>query len=155
MSLPKKIIAFCLLIASLLGYGSCSRPVEEDGYRLVKVIDGDTVELRTPAGEVIKVRYIGIDCPEMGEPFYHFALKTNRRLTKGKKITLEFDEKLHDTYGRTLAYVYADELMVNAELLRLGCARLYFDEVNKKYLSLFIEMLEEAQYNRRGLWEKR
>ena len=121
---------------------------------MMKVIDGDTVQLRTPAGEVVIVRYIGIDCPERGEPFYRFALKTNRRLLKGKSITLEFDEKLHDTYGRWLAYVYADELMVNAELLRLGYARLYLDSENEKHLPLFKKMLEEAQRHRRGLWGK-
>jgi len=155
MSVLNKIIVFCLLVASLSGYySSCSSPVGETGYRLVKVIDGDTVQLRTPAGEVIKVRHIGIDCPERGEPLYYFALKTNRRLLKGKRITLEFDKKLHDSYGRTLAYVYADELMVNAELIRLGCARLYFDRDNKKYLPLFLKMLEEAQRHRRGLWGK-
>jgi len=154
MFVLNKIVVFCLLVASLPGYYSCSPPVGETGYRLVKVIDGDTVQLRTPAGEVIKVRYIGIDCPERGEPFYYFALKTNRRLLKGKMVTLEFDNRLHDTYGRTLAYVYVDELMVNAELIRLGCARLYFDRDNKKHLPLFLKMLEEAQRHHRRLWGK-
>ncbi len=154
MSVLNKIVVFCLLVAFLPGYYSCSLPSAETGYRLVKVIDGDTVQLRTPAGEVIKVRHIGIDCPERGEPLYYFALKTNRRLLKGKRIILEFDKRSHDSYGRTLAYVYADELMVNAELIRLGCARLYFDRDNKKHLPLFLKMLEEAQRHRRGLWEK-
>jgi len=154
MYLTDRIIVLSLFIASLLGYLNCSPRGEEAGYRLMKVIDGDTVQLRTPAGEVVIVRYIGIDCPERGEPFYRFALKTNRRLLKGKSITLEFDEKLHDTYGRWLAYVYADELMVNAELLRLGYARLYLDSENEKHLPLFKKMLEEAQRHRRGLWGK-
>jgi len=154
MTPTQRVVAFCFLIAAAIGLCFCSSPHEESDYRLVKVFDGDTIQLRTPAGEVIKVRYIGIDCPEMGEPYYRFALKTNRKLLKGNKIILEFDEKLHDDYGRTLAYVYADELMVNAELLRLGCARLYFDRANKKYLSLFLQMEGEARRHRRGLWEK-
>ncbi|MFB0519413.1 MAG: thermonuclease family protein, partial [Acidobacteriota bacterium] len=127
MYLTDRIIVLSLFIASLLGYFCCSPRGEETGYRLMKVIDGDTIQLHTPAGEVIMVRYIGIDCPERGEPFYRLALKTNRNLLKGKSITLKFDEKLLDTYGRWLAYVYADEMMVNAELVRLGCARLYLD----------------------------
>ncbi|MDH5406188.1 MAG: thermonuclease family protein [Candidatus Aminicenantes bacterium] len=154
MYLTDRIIVLSLLIASLLGYFCCSPRGEEAGYRLMKVIDGDTVQLRTPVGEVIMVRYIGIDCPERGEPFYYFALKTNRNLLKGKRIILKFDEKLHDTYGRWLAYVYADEMMVNAELVRLGCARLYLDSENEKHLSLFKKMLEEAQRHHRGLWER-
>lgn len=154
MYLTDRIIVLSLFIASLLGYFCCSPRGEEAGYRLMKVIDGDTVQLRTPVGEVIMVRYIGIDCPERGEPFYYFALKTNRNLLKGKRIILKFDEKLHDTYGRWLAYVYADEMMVNAELVRLGCARLYLDSENEKHLSLFKKMLEEAQRHHRGLWER-
>ncbi len=154
MSFVNSIIVLSLLIASLLGFLYCSPQGDETGYRLMKVIDGDTVQLRTPAGEVVMVRYIGIDCPEMGEPFYYSALKTNRRLLKGKRITLKFDERLHDTYGRWLAYVYADEMMVNAELVRLGCARLYLDSENKKYLPLLRKMLEEAQSHHRGLWKR-
>ena len=49
-----------------------------------RVIDGDTVVLAD--GE--RVRYIGMDTPERGEPFFDEATEYNRRLVEGRRVQL-------------------------------------------------------------------
>ncbi|MFA6356488.1 MAG: thermonuclease family protein, partial [Candidatus Omnitrophota bacterium] len=86
-----------------------------------KVIDGDTVVLEN--GE--HVRYIGIDTPEKGRPYYSEAKRQNEKLVKGRKVRLEFDAGKADRYGRVLAYVYDGNTFVNEELVRNGYALAY------------------------------
>lgn len=84
------------------------------------VIDGDTVVIDT--GE--RVRYIGMDTPEAGEPFYEEARERNRALVGGKKVRLVFcDAERLDKYGRLLAWVYSDGVFVNKRLVEEGLAR--------------------------------
>lgn len=146
---------FILGLAVLCFLCSCmqnSSPAEE--YRLIKVIDGDTIYIKSAEGKRFILRYIGINCPEKNEPFYHAATRENIKLLKRRKLRLEFDCELQDQYGRLLAYVFVDGTMVNAELLRLGLARSYDDHFNQRYKSLFIRMEEQARLNQRGLWGK-
>ena len=74
----------------------------EDMVRVSRVVDGDTVEL----ADGRKVRYLGINTPERGQPFYQEATDFNAELVAGKKVRLEFDVDTIDKYGRTLAHVF-------------------------------------------------
>jgi endonuclease YncB( thermonuclease family) len=116
----------------------------------VVVIDGDTVHLSN--GD--RVRYIGIDTPEIGEPYYEEARNANRRLIEGKKISLEADMNDKDKFGRLLRYVYADSTFVNAELARQGYALVYrqdrFDD--NKYYDTLKGAVDQAADNGLGIW---
>jgi len=84
------------------------------------VVDGDTVVIE--GGR--KVRYVGIDTPERGEPLYHEARERNISLVLGKVVRVVVcDEEQRDKYGRLLAFVYADGLFVNRALIEEGYAR--------------------------------
>ncbi len=125
-------------------------------YLVVKVIDGDTIELSS--GE--KVRYIGVDTPELHHPqksveyFAREAYEANRRLVEGKKVRLEFDVQKQDRYGRLLAYVYVDGIMVNEWLVANGYARVATFPPNVKYAERFLELEREARRLELGLWKK-
>src|SRR5689334_12864051 len=77
-------------------------------------------------GRVEKVRYIGIDAPETrhpirgAEPGGREASAANRRLVQGRTVRIELDVRARDRYGRLLGYVYVGDLMINAEMVRLG-----------------------------------
>jgi endonuclease YncB( thermonuclease family) len=124
---------------------------------LLWVIDGDTVCARIE-GRVERVRYIGIDAPETrhsprgGEPGGEEASEANRRLVEGQPLQLELDVAPRDRYGRVLAYVYAGERLVNAELVRQGYARTSTVPPNVKYKRLLRRLQHEARDQRRGLW---
>jgi micrococcal nuclease len=73
------------------------------------VIDGDTIELST--GE--KVRYIGIDTPEVNRPLGREITKCNDSLVGGREVHLVFGKDKYDRYGRLLAYVYINGEFIN------------------------------------------
>lgn len=134
---------FCLSSAFIGGYIK-----GDDGLKAVKIVDGDTIALEN--GEY--VRYIGMDTPEKGRPYYKEAKNENRRLVEGKELRLEYDVGRKDRYGRTLAYVYAGDIFVNAELVRNGYAMVYTFPPNVKYYKAFLSLQEEARKQKRGLW---
>lgn len=124
-------------------------------YRIERVVDGDTLVLA--GGE--RVRLIGVNTPETVkpnwpvEPFGPEASAFTKRLAEGRTATLGFDRERRDKYGRTLAYVYLDGVMLNEEILRagLGHAELQypFAESMKRR---FRAAEAEAKAARRGLW---
>lgn len=113
-----------------------------------EVIDGDTIVLSS--GQ--KVRYIGIDTPEKEEPFFWEATKANQKMLKEGKITLEYDLEKKDDWGRTLAYVWVDTFLVNAELIKKGLAGVYLFSPNLKYRERFISLQKEARAKNLGIW---
>lgn len=134
------------LVLTILSPG-CNR-VSEDAALVTRIIDGDTVEIEGS----IRVRYIGIDTPEIGEPYYLEAKKANLNLVGGKRIQLEKDVEDKDEYGRLLRYVWVDGIMVNAELVRLGYAYSYSYPPNLKYQAHLLQLEREAREQKRGLW---
>ncbi|MBP9015989.1 MAG: thermonuclease family protein [Candidatus Atribacteria bacterium] len=127
---------------------------KEGTYLVTRVIDGDTIELAN--GE--KVRYIGVDTPELHHPqkeveyYAQEAYEANRRLVEGKRVRLELDVEERDRYGRILAYVYVDDLMVNEWLVANGYARVATFPPNVKYAERFLQLEREARQAKVGLW---
>ena len=120
--------------------------------QVVNVIDGDTIEVSIE-GQTHKVRYIGIDTPEKAvEPFGPEAAAKNKELVGGKVVELEKDVSETDQYGRLLRYVYVGDLMVNAELVRLGFAQASAYPPDVKYQDLFLRLQQEAREANRGFW---
>lgn len=143
----KERLAITLALVLTLLTTSCGS-ISEDAVRVTQVIDGDTIEIEGG----YRVRYIGIDTPERGEPYYIEASEANRNLVQGKKVRLEKDVENKDEYGRLLRYVWVDDTMVNAELVRLGYAYSYSYPPNLKYQIWFLQLEKEAREERRGLW---
>lgn len=124
---------------------------------VVRVVDGDTIHVKL--GErVEKVRYIGVDTPEIQhptrgeEPGGRQAAEVNRRLAGGQRVRLELDVQARDRHGRLLAYVWVGDLMVNAELVRLGYAQVITVPPNVRHRELLAKLQREAREAGRGLW---
>lgn len=123
-------------------------PTQGEWAMVVRVVDGDTVELE----DGHKVRYIGINTPEEGQPFYEEAKEANRQLVEGKRVLLEFDVTPYDMYGRWLAYLFADGVFVNYALVRRGFANVYTVPPNVKYDKLLRQAERQAREEGVGLW---
>lgn len=82
-------------------------------HKVTGIIDGDTIEI----DGAVKIRYIGMDTPEAGDCFGEEAKKANENLVGNKPVRLEYDVQRIDKYGRTLAYVYVNEVFVNEKLV--------------------------------------
>jgi len=90
--------------------------------RVVEVVDGDTIHVRLDDGATYSVRYIGIDSPENGMPFYTESKTENFRLVSNKDVILIKDVSETDSFDRLLRYVIADGVFVNHELVQKGYA---------------------------------
>lgn len=150
------LLATASLLSGLSLTNSCSHdsnpsdPQSLDRTAQVKyVIDGDTIVV----GENEKVRYIGIDTPEIGECYYDEAKARNRELVERQQVFLDIcEEEPTDKYGRTLAYVYVGDLLVNAELLSGGfAATLNIPPCNHK-AAYFRDLQLAARTAKRGMW---
>lgn len=125
-----------------------SQPGDLETVTVAKVVDGDTIELTDGR----RVRYIGINTPERGQPFYQEATEVNRQLVGGKDIQLEFDVDTFDQYGRTLAYIWVDGTMANFEIVNRGFANVFTVPPNVKYEQSLRQAEHDAREAGRGLW---
>ena len=126
---------------------------------VVRVVDGDTIQVRV-GDQTEKVRYIGIDAPETRhptrgeEPGGREATAVNRHLVDGRTVRLELDVRHRDRYGRLLAYVHVDGIMVNAELVRLGYAHAVSVPPNVRHQHALRALERQARDAGRGLWSR-
>lgn len=135
------------------GGGGCNpfRGNVSDEVRVIRVIDGDTIEVS--GGQ--RVRYIGVDAPEVGGVPQHYgpeATGLNNSLVAGRTVTLRKDVSDVDRFGRLLRFVYADGILVNAELVREGYARAKVYPPDTAYADCFAALEQEAMEAKRGLW---
>lgn len=137
--------------------------------RITRVVDGDTAYARFSDGREEKVRFIGIDAPEINhhekgrEPFGPEAEEYAREVLTGRRLYLEFDLGERDQYGRLLAYLWLEvperlndqnirAHMFNAIMLTEGYAVQVTFKPNVKYFDYFSAYEAEAKRENRGLW---
>ncbi len=129
-------------------------PLVTETATVARVIDGDTIEL----ADGRRVRYIGVDAPELGDVrktaacFAKEAMEENKRLVDSKTVRLEKDISDRDRYGRLLRYVYVGEVFVNDYLVRQGVARVATFPPDVAHQEQFLEAQREARQEGRGPW---
>lgn len=135
-------------------------PHEPLAATVVRVVDGDTVDLRFPSG-VERTRLIGIDTPETVKPNTpvqcygpEASAHTKSLLPDGTAVRVERDVEPRDKYGRLLLYVYraADGLFVNLDLASGGFARPLAIAPNTAHQADFATAVTAARTARVGLW---
>jgi micrococcal nuclease len=133
-------------------------PGEMQEAVVLRVVDGDTIVVELD-GERHSVRYIGIDTPETHHPtdgadYWGFeATEANKSfIAEGETVVLQRDISETDIYGRLLRYVWVDDVLVNAEIVSMGLARVLFYEPDVLYRSEIKRAEAEAQAARRGLY---
>jgi len=132
-------------------------PVLGDDTSVVRVIDGDTIEVSGGT----RVRFIGIDTPETvdpGSPVQCFGPEATRYarelLPVGTGVRLVYDVERMDRFGRTLAYVYklADGVFVNRAIARNGFAVQATFPPNVAHVEEFRAAVTDARNTNLGLW---
>ncbi len=149
--MKSKILLLTIILLTTILLCACqSAP---DTATVTQVIDGDTITIDTGH----RVRYIGLDTPEVypvQEAYGMEAWQANRKLVEGKEVRLERDVSETDKYGRLLRYVYVDDTLVNAELVRLGLAVARAYPPDTKYQDMLEQLEREARQAGRGMWAK-
>lgn len=116
--------------------------------RVTRVIDGDTVD----TDRLGRVRLIGVDTPEEGRCFNTAATRFTRQRLSGKVVGYELGVERKDRYGRTLAYLYRDDLMHDLDLARNGYAKVLTIRPNDKYAGAFRRAAQRARLKNAGVW---
>ena len=125
---------------------------------VTRVVDGDTIEVRMPDGELERVRLLLVDTPEVfgGVECYGREASAFVRglLPAGAVVSLERDVANRDSFGRLLRYLYLpDGTMLNERLVQGGYAEYYpYDSVNVRYRTQIEAAERRARAAGAGLW---
>lgn len=148
------VIAFVIILLTF------SAVFADDRVQVIRIIDGDSVEVQFPGGEKEKVRLIGVNAPELFEPESQARLLAEEsrnyaaRMLQGKTVELTYDENRFDMYGRTLAFLWIDGVMVNEQMIADGYARAYLKfPFCREYMQAFEHAQDFARKHTRGLWK--
>jgi endonuclease YncB( thermonuclease family) len=124
----QKILLVGLLVSSMAGtaadHGSATDP--RSGYfygRATKVVDGDTLAVKTAEGKGIRVRVAEINTPEKGEPFSKRARQALNDMVWGEDLAIRLYDI--DSYGRIVGHVFVGDTDAGRELVRTGLAVVY------------------------------
>ncbi len=139
--------------------GACRDP--ERG-RLVTVADGDTFDVLTDDGEMLRVRLLGADTPETYDATgmlhcYGADAKIFSEQLLGRRVALTFDRGCMDRFDRTLAYLWlgpGENDLWQRQLIRRGYASVLVLAPNDFMESTFRGDEGIANAERRGLWEE-
>ena len=118
---------------------------------VVRVIDGDTIEVLKDGDTPIKVRLESIDCPETKQPFSEKAKSFVSNYCFGQEVVVYETGK--DRYDRSLAFVSKPgvpaKLNLSLVLIDSGLAWHYKKYSDSEYLA---DLETEAKKAKRGLW---
>ena len=125
-------------------------------YKVVKIVDGDTIDVLTEDKKTIRLRFNGIDTPERGQPFGNNATAFVSSTVGGQMVRLVTHGT--DKYDRTIADIYLPvddplvnlpDLFLNRELVRRGLAWHYKEYSDDKRLA---DDENNARLKKLGLW---
>jgi micrococcal nuclease len=126
--------------------------------RIARVVSGQTLEVVGVAEQpnlISQVRLIGVDAPDLrqrpwGNQSKEFLEKSIGDLDK--PVMLEFDIEAKDTIGRTLAYVWKDDKLLNEQVVKQGYALFVERSPNHKYDQRLERAQQWARIMGQGIW---
>ena len=126
-----------------------------------KCVDGDTIQVLYN-NKKERIRLLAIDTPESvldnGIKIEKYGKEasnyTCEHVKNAKKIEIEFDPNSdqRDKYGRLLAYVYLDDVMLQKSLLGEGLAKVAYLYNDYLYTDELKAIEKEAMDNHLGIW---
>jgi micrococcal nuclease len=170
MTIRSAIIAIVLLAATATG---CATAATRDQRREVDfttpvratvayAVDGDTLRVRLPSGDLAYVRLVGIDTPEDVKPGYPTecgaraaAASLEHLAPAGAAVILRPDSVAdpEDRYGRLLAHAFIGPRQLELAQLRRGLAYVYRYEGQRfDGLPRFEAASDAARRAARGVW---
>jgi micrococcal nuclease len=130
--------------------------------RVVRAVDGDTLEIAIDGGDTETVRVIGVDTPETVKPdtpvqcFGPQASRFEHEHVEGHRVRLLVGVEPRDTYGRLLAYVWIEtpgrDPFLEEVLLRRGLARTLTFHPNDRFAHRFEGLEQRVAAAGKGLW---
>ena len=123
---------------------------------VIRVVDGDTVEVAKIRGGTETIRLLGIDTPEVyggAECGGGAASALMKRLATGRvKVTTDPRQPKRDKYGRLLAYVTKNGKDLNKVMVARGRAKVYVVGSRFSRFSSYKKAERRARAKSRGTW---
>ncbi len=129
-------------------------PIHANEYQgiVIKVVDGDTLDVKLDDGVIKRVRLRYIDAPEAKQSFGKESTKFLKDNTLGKTIIVDVEKK--GRHGRDIGdiFIYDDNvaIYINAKLIKSGNAWVYTKYRKNDYL---MNLENYAKKHRLGLWK--
>ena len=130
-----------------------STPMQEFSASVIRVVDGDTIEVLNDSQETAVVQIAGIDAPEPKQPYGTESAAALSALVANSQVKLRI--VAIDRYKRPIALVERDGADVGEALIRSGGAwvyRKYLSGLPKEFRSRYTQAEEDARTAGRGLW---
>lgn len=127
-------------------------------FLVSRIVDGDTIDVRLPDGEVERVRLLLVDTPEVYGGVECFGREASQYVANllpvGSSVKLERDKTNRDGFGRLLRYVFlSDGTMLNERLVEDGYAEYFpYNNVDIQYAERIEAAQHRAQAGSAGLW---
>ncbi|MDE5587122.1 MAG: thermonuclease family protein [Bacilli bacterium] len=136
---------------------------ESEIVEFEKCVDGDTATFKDVNGTKLKTRFLAIDTPETVHPtkgVENFGKEasnyTCESLTNAKEIKLEYDgdSDKEDKYGRRLAWIFVDGVLLQEKLVELGYAKVAYLYGDYEYTERLQKVETKAKENKIGIWSE-
>jgi micrococcal nuclease len=150
-----RLLFSILLLAGLSAFRLQAATPEVLEGTVVRVMDGDTIEVLDDRKDPLRVRLLGIDAPESRQPFGKVARQVLRDRVILQRVKVLVQDR--DRYGRLLGKVTLEGIDINLELVREGLAWHYVHFANNQFpgdARLYAQAEREARTERRGIWKQ-
>ncbi len=121
--------------------------------KVVGVHDGDTCTVLDSKNQQYKIRFGGIDAPELGQDFGNKSKENLSSLIFGKTVRVVTNKT--DKYGRTVGQIFLDGKDINLEQVKAGFAwhyKEYQSEQSETDRKVYSESEITAKAAKLGLW---
>ena len=152
--------AICLIIACFLLISCCcyteSKSTTFQGQLhglVIRVLDGDTVDIWSSNDRKFRIRLFGIDAPEKGQSYGEESTDNLIKYCADKSVTAELMDV--DRYSLLIAVIYCDGINANLQQIKDGVAWVYdyyTSKDNQTLVSPYYQAETTAKETKIGLW---
>ena len=142
-----------IILALILALTSFTSFADQLQGKVIKVTDGDTVNVLTSDNQTHKIRLSGIDAPEKSQAFGNKSKQALADEVDGKTVTVEFNKR--DKYQRIVGKIIFNGKDVNLNQIKRGLAwhyKKYEGEQDVEDRSIYANAEYLAQRDKVGLW---
>ena len=140
----KKLLVVILMVMNICLFSETFQGI------VTKVYDGDSIHVLVHGAEILKIRFYGIDAPELDQEFG----KTSRDFLKIYLLTetVTIENMGLDRYGRTLGIIFFGGECINWKMIDRGFAHVYKQYCQEPWEDIWVEAERIARLEKKGLW---
>lgn len=139
-----------LLLALIIFISPVTYAAQSFDAKVVKVIDGDTVQVLDDQNTNIRIRLYGIDAPESKQAYGQKSKQALSGAIVSKTVTI--DNHGNDIYNRMLGTVWSEGYDINASMVASGYAWVYRYK-GIATVSDYVKFENSAKEAGNGLWK--